>query len=48
MSRLQIVIYCFLCACSWYPDNPVEEAIESKIEDYTGLDIDLSADDEEL
>ena len=28
----------------WYyiPDNPIEESLEDKIEEYTGLDLDLS------
>ncbi len=50
-----ILIAGFLGGCSYLnrklgfeDDNPVEEAIESKIEDYTGFDIDLSPDSEEV
>lgn len=38
-----------LTGCNyWAPDNAVEELVEQGIEQVTGLDIDLSADDEKL
>ena len=49
--RIILTLYalCLSPGCSYfYPDNPVEEWIEDEIEDWTGLDIDLSADDEQL
>lgn len=45
MKKLALI---FLAGCSyWTPDNPIEEAVEAGIEQATGVDIDLSADDEE-
>lgn len=39
----------WLAGCSyWTPDNAVEELVEEGIEQVTGLDIDLTADDEKL
>ena len=42
-----IVVNGFLNGCSHFkPDNLIEEALEEGIEYATGLDVDLSADDE--
>lgn len=43
-----VIAVCELCmsACSSIPDNPVEEYAEELIENYTGLDVDLTSDDE--
>lgn len=39
----------FLSGCAYFPpDNPIEELIEKEIDNLTGLDIDLSADDEKI
>ena len=39
----------FLTGCSHFPsDNPIEELIEEGLNDLTGVDVDLSADDEKL
>lgn len=47
MSRFLCLL--LLAGCSyWSPDNPIEEAVEAGIEQATGVDIDLSADDEKL
>lgn len=45
---MKYLLLFFLASCSWYPDNPIEECLEQQIENVTGLDIDLTADDEEL
>ena len=38
-----------ISGCShFYPDNPIEELAEEGIREVTGLDIDLSVDDEKL
>jgi len=52
MNKLWILIFLLFISCEifkkdsyWkYPDdNPVEEFVEEKIEDLTGLDIDFTA-----
>lgn len=48
LNCLLAVCFC-LAGCSLFPpDNPVEELIEDEIKAVTGLDIDLSADDEKI
>ena len=44
-----LTLYLVLAGCTKLaPDNPVEEMVEEVIQEITGLDTDLSADDEKI
>jgi hypothetical protein len=46
LAMILCVITLFLLS-SCQPDGPLEEALEDVIEDYTGIPVDLSADEDE-
>ena len=44
VNCLQVLLF-VLIGCQALPDNPIEEAIEAKIKDYTGVDVDFTSED---